>query len=174
MIGARPPNLPGSLAWLALSGYYISGYKTGVLPTVTADKLFAWARPHGAADIASDPWCGQPNNAAWVSLKDRILELHNVQLADISSMSSQTQDVLWTVLFSIAPGQLTLMQGSQTMTTSVTAGINKVQMPSGVTSTGMTAVLTRNGQQVWTWSAPITFTHSPYWYNFNAFVFSGP
>ncbi|KAG8854794.1 hypothetical protein FRB96_007323 [Tulasnella sp. 330] len=137
-------------AWLTLSGYYINGYKTGVLPTITADKIFAWARPHGAADSAQDPWCGQPTNAAW------------------------TQDVLWTILFSTAPGQLTLTQGSQTMTTSVTAGINKVQMPSGVTSIGITAVLTRNSQQVWTWSAPITFTHNPYWYNFNAFVFSGP
>lgn len=82
--------------------------------------------------------------------------------------------MLWVLLFSTAPGQLTVTQATNTIIANVTAGVNKVQLPSAVTSVGVTAVLTRSGAQVFSYSAPITFTHSPPTYNFNAFVFQGP
>lgn len=60
------------------------------------------------------------------------------------------------------------------MTTSVDAGVNKISFKCGGTFTGVTAVLARNGKQVFSFSAPITFTMAPQTYNFNAFVFDGP
>ncbi|KAG9041126.1 hypothetical protein FS837_012717 [Tulasnella sp. UAMH 9824] len=137
-------------AWSTMSAYYIQAYKTGVYPTIVQDKIYMWARPHGKSDSAPDPAAGRPNNADW------------------------TDDYLWIVLFSTGNGSLTVTQGSSQATWSVGPGVNKLKLASGVTSTGVTATLSRNSQQVFSYSAPITFTHSPATYNFNAFVFAGP
>lgn len=59
-------------AWTTLAGYYIKAYKSGIYPTIVADKIWMWARPHGAADWAPDPWCGEPSNTAWVRLDRRV------------------------------------------------------------------------------------------------------
>ena len=133
-----------------MTGYYATAYKTGVYPTIVSDTIYMWARPHGKNDYAPDPACGRPYNADW------------------------TSDTLWVVLFSTGPGTLTLTQGSSSSTNNVVAGVNKLQLPSGVTSSGVTAVLKRNSATVFTYTAPIMFTHNPPNYNFNAFVFNGP
>ncbi|KIO26834.1 glycoside hydrolase family 71 protein [Tulasnella calospora MUT 4182] len=138
-------------AWSTISGYYIQAYKTGVAPTIIQDKIYMWARPHGKSDNApNDNYIGRPNNADW------------------------TDDYLWIVLFSTGSGTLQVTQGSSQATWQVTAGVNKLKLASGVTSSGVTATLTRGSAQVFSYFAPITFTHSPSTYNFNAFVFSGP
>ncbi|KAG8908652.1 hypothetical protein FRB99_004940 [Tulasnella sp. 403] len=137
-------------AWLTLTGYYAKAWKSGQWPTITKDTIYMWARPHGAADTAPDPSCGRPNNADW------------------------TSDKFWVILFATAPGQLKLQQGTSSSITNVIAGVNKLSLPSAVTNTGVYATLARNGVLVFSYFAPITFTHSPPRYNFNAFVFSGP
>ncbi|KAG8960833.1 hypothetical protein FRC05_006554 [Tulasnella sp. 425] len=100
---------------------------------------YMWARPHGKSDTYSD-YIGRPNNADW------------------------TNDYLWIVLLSTGPGTLQVQQGTTTGSSTVTAGINKLQLASGETNSGVngvTAVLTRNSAQVFPYFAPITFTHSP-------------
>lgn len=140
----------GSLVWLTLTGYYVNAFKTGVYPNIVTDKIFLWARPHGKDDSAPDPWCGRPNNAEW------------------------TDDYVWALLFATAPGTLELSQGPSRGLFDVNAGVNKLKLPSGVTNAGVTAVLRRAGVPIFSYTAPITFTHNPPSYNFNAFVFVGP
>ncbi|KAG9003868.1 hypothetical protein FRB90_011102 [Tulasnella sp. 427] len=135
-------------AWLTMSGYYIQMYKTGVAPTITQDKIYMWARPHGKSDSAND-YIGRPNNADW------------------------TNDYVWIVLFATGPGTLTVTQGSSSGTFGVYAGVNKLQLASAVASS-VTATLTRTSAQVFSYTAPISFTHTPATYNFNAYVFNGP
>ncbi|KAJ3521152.1 hypothetical protein NM688_g9057 [Phlebia brevispora] len=42
-------------AWLNMTAYYVSAYKTGSYPTVTEDAIFIWARPHPKNANAPDP-----------------------------------------------------------------------------------------------------------------------
>ncbi|KAG8892607.1 hypothetical protein FRC01_014069 [Tulasnella sp. 417] len=132
-----------------MSGYYIQKYKTGVAPTIIQDKIYMWARPHGRSDDCNDS-PGKPDNAAF------------------------TDDYLWIVLFSTGQGTLTVTQGSSSKDFTVTAGVNLLKLDSGVTSSGVTATLSRGTTQVFSYFAPITFTHTPTNCNFNAFVFAGP
>ncbi|KAG8892604.1 hypothetical protein FRC01_014070 [Tulasnella sp. 417] len=132
-----------------MSGYYIQKYKTGVAPTIIQDKIYMWARPHGRSDTCGDT-LKTPDNADF------------------------TDDYLWIVLFSTGQGTLKVTQGSSSKEFTVTAGVNLLKLDSGETSSGVTATLTRGTTQVFSYFAPITFTHSPTLYNFNAFVFSGP
>ncbi|KAG8908649.1 hypothetical protein FRB99_004937 [Tulasnella sp. 403] len=135
-------------AWLEMTGYYAAAFKTGVKPTITADKIFIWGRPHGVDDGAPDG-LGKPDRSSW------------------------TTDKLWVVLFSTGPGSLTVTQGPSSTTTGVKSGVNKISLPLGVAE-GVTAVLTRDGQQVFSFSAPISFGNNPPSYNFNANVAAGP
>ncbi|KAG8862072.1 hypothetical protein FRB96_002102 [Tulasnella sp. 330] len=159
-IGPIGRDLPaGSSEWvtgfdhtgfLTMTGYWASYFKTGVAPVITQDKIFIWGRPHGVNDspTESDP-VGPPQNAEWVS------------------------DTLWIVLFATGPGSLEVTQGSSTLTHEVVQGVNKLSMPLGVASS-VTAVLTRNTHQVFDFTGPVSFTHSPTSYNFNTNMIAGP
>ena len=131
-----------------MTGYYTTAFKTGVWPSITADKIFIWGRPHGVNDNAPDG-LGRPDRYTWAT------------------------DKLQAVLFSTGAGSLTITQGSSSTTTQVKAGVNKISLDLG-TAQGVTAVLTRGGSQVFSFSAPISFGHSPSSYNFNANTASGP
>lgn len=133
-----------------MTGYWTSYFKTGVAPTITHDKIFVWGRPHGVNDNPTQgDSVGRPQNADWVT------------------------DKLWIVLFSTGSGSLTVTQGSSHQVHNVVHGVNKISQPLGV-SKSVTAVLTRKGHQVFHWTTPIAFTHSPAHYNFNTHAASGP
>ncbi|KAG8845972.1 hypothetical protein FRB96_002198 [Tulasnella sp. 330] len=137
-------------AFLAMTGYYASYFKTGNRPTVTADKIFMWSRTHSAGlSIGSDP-IGPVQNSGW------------------------TTDMLIVVLFATSPGTLTINQGGTSWSQAVVAGPNKLSH--GLVSTSsVTAVLTRNGGTVFTFTAPLTYGQStPSEYNFNVISAAGP
>lgn len=48
-------------AWLDLTSYFATAYKTGSYPTVSQDKVYLWARPHPKDANAPDP-VGKPAN----------------------------------------------------------------------------------------------------------------
>ncbi|KAG8912905.1 hypothetical protein FRC00_003521, partial [Tulasnella sp. 408] len=157
-IGPIGKDQPGSEAWvngfdhrafLEMTGYYASAFKSGSWPSITSDKIFIYGRPHGVNDQASSDPLPRPDRSDWVT------------------------DKLWIVLFSTGSGSLTVTQGSSSSTTQVKAGVNKISMPLGVASS-VTAVLTRYGEQVFEFTAPISFGHSPKTFNFNMNAAAGP
>jgi len=136
-------------AWLEMTGYYASYYKTGNLPSITADKIFMWGRTHSSSAVASNDPLPAPTNANWV------------------------EDYLFIVLFATDDGQLTVTQGSTTWSQSITAGSNKLNHTLAYTN-NVQAVLTRNGDTVFDFSAPLYYESDPTLYNFNAIVAAGP
>ena len=134
-------------AWLDMTAYFAAAYKSGSYPPVSMDTLYMWARPHPAnANAAADP-VGKPDN---------------FQL---------DQDVLWAVVLATAPVSVTLYTSdSAQQTFSVTAGVNKLQMP--LTPGGyMRGVLSRNGETVIDFRPQgYNFTATPETYNYNAFA----
>lgn len=54
------------IAWLEMTEYYITAFKTGTYPDVLKDKIYMWARPHSASANAINPAAPRPKNADWV------------------------------------------------------------------------------------------------------------
>lgn len=55
-------------AYLPLTKYYATAWKTGVYPTITKNQIFLTARPHSKSATCTSDSVAQPSNAAWVSL----------------------------------------------------------------------------------------------------------
>ena len=51
----------GNLAWLSLTKYYATAFKTGQYPTIEKDQIVMWSRPHSTSASAPDP-VPQPSN----------------------------------------------------------------------------------------------------------------
>ncbi|EIN03508.1 glycoside hydrolase [Punctularia strigosozonata HHB-11173 SS5] len=132
--------------FLNMVPYYSQAFKTGNYPTVSADHLFIWSRPHPAGASACCDGIGKPANADWLS------------------------DYLWAVAFAASDGSVTLTSGSNTQTFSVTAGVNKLQLASS--PGGIQGTLTRDGKAVVDVDpgSAFTYTSDPQQYNYNAFV----
>ncbi|KAG8919441.1 hypothetical protein FRC00_011331, partial [Tulasnella sp. 408] len=82
-------------------------------------------------------------------------------------------DNLWIVLFSTGSGTLQVTMGSSSPTFSVNAGVNKFTLALTQASS-VTAVLTRNGSQVFRVQGAVTYTNSPSKYNWNFAAAAGP
>ncbi|KAI0086496.1 glycoside hydrolase [Irpex rosettiformis] len=133
-------------AWLDMTSYYATAYKTGKYPAIQTDKIYMWARPHTSDANAPDP-VGKPDN---------------FQLS---------QDILWAVVFATAPGTVTLhTSDSASQTFQVQPGVNKLSTqltPGGY----MRGVLERDGQTVIDLKPEgYSFTANPQAYNYNAFT----
>ncbi|KAJ7069703.1 glycoside hydrolase [Mycena amicta] len=155
--GALPP---GSEVWtngfphqafLDLTKYFATQFKTGQAPTLDKDQIFMWSRPHPTNAQASADSVGAPTN---------------FQLA---------QDAVWAVVLATADGSVTLSTSPEnTQTFPVTAGVNKLSVPI-VPGGTLNAQLTRGGQTVVNLATPptdFTFNGSPTTFNFNIFVAS--
>ncbi|PSR74813.1 hypothetical protein PHLCEN_2v9527 [Hermanssonia centrifuga] len=137
-------------AWLDMTSYYATAYKTGSYPQITEDKLYMWARPHTKDANAPDP-VGKPDN----------YELD--------------QDVLWAVVFATANSTVTLYTSDSTSQTfNVNAGVNKISTdltPGGY----MRGTIVRNGQTIVDFRPDgYNFTANPQAYNYNAFAAVSP
>ncbi|KAG9013645.1 hypothetical protein FRB90_005817 [Tulasnella sp. 427] len=157
-IGPIGKDMPSGTTWvtgfdhtpfLQMTGYYASAFKTGQWPTITSDKVFFWSRSHSKNAGASNDGLGKPTNWDW------------------------TDDTLWIVLFSTGSGSLKVTMGSSSNTFSVSSGVNKFTLPASQTSS-VTAVLTRNGAQVFSVQGAVTYTNSPTKYNWNYAAAAGP
>jgi glucan endo-1,3-alpha-glucosidase len=54
-------GLTGKLAWLGLTQYYATAFKTGRYPAIEKDQIVVWSRPHSTSAKAPDP-VPQPTN----------------------------------------------------------------------------------------------------------------
>ncbi|KAJ6559169.1 glycoside hydrolase [Mycena vulgaris] len=137
-------------AWLDLTRFYATQFKTGQAPVIEKDQIFMWSRPHPKNAQAPDA-TGPPTT----------FEL--------------TQDTVWALVLATAPGTVTLSTSpTASQTFDVTPGVNKLAIPIAPGGT-MHGVLERDGQTV-VELAPaateFTFNGSPATFNFNAFVAS--
>ncbi|PPQ65381.1 hypothetical protein CVT26_000006 [Gymnopilus dilepis] len=135
-------------AWLDLTRYYATAYKTGQFPAIEKDQIFMWSRPHSTSAQAPDP-VPQPTNF-------QILE-----------------DAVWAVVMATEPSTVVLsVSPTSSMTFQVPAGVSKLAIPITPGDT-MKGVIQRNGQTIVELNpTEFTFQGSPSTYNFNAFVAS--
>ncbi|KAK0201898.1 glycoside hydrolase family 71 protein [Desarmillaria ectypa] len=151
--GAQPnseawTNGMNHTAWLGLTAYYASAFKTGTYPIIEKDQIYMWSRPHPAAAEAPDS-VAQPTN---------------YQLF---------QDYVWAVVLTTAPSSVTLSTSdSSSQTFDVPAGLSKLSVPISPGDT-MKGTIARDGQTVVELNADsFIFEGSPQTYNYNAFVAS--
>lgn len=156
-VGPVGAEQPGSQAWvtgydhtpwLKMTSMYARAFKSGTAPPIEEDRLFVFSRSHPASADAPDG-LGRPNHWDW------------------------EEDVLQAVVFSTAPGTVTLTSGGNSKAFEIQAGISKVRVEN---APGMIrATLSRDGKTVVD-VAPAAeefqFTTSPEHYNFNAYIAS--
>ncbi|KAK0187984.1 glycoside hydrolase family 71 protein, partial [Armillaria mellea] len=135
-------------AWLGLTAYYASAFKTGTYPTIEKDQIYMWSRPH-------------PANA---EAPDSVAQPTNYQLF---------QDYVWAVVLTTAPSSVTLSTSdSSSQTFDVPAGLSKLSVSISPGDT-MKGTIVRDGQTVVELNPDsFTFQGSPQTYNYNAFVAS--
>ncbi|KAJ3920741.1 glycosyl hydrolase family 71-domain-containing protein [Lentinula edodes] len=149
--GAQPAgtywaqNYPHT-AWISLSKYYITAYKTGAYPTITQDVVYWWSRPHPALATATGDSLGRPNGYNWAD------------------------DYLWAAAFCSSTCTVTLTLGSSTQTFSnLASGVNKLKLPLAVGTVGIKMV---KGSTTVINASPTGFSvvATPSQYNYNVFV----
>ncbi|WVO19777.1 uncharacterized protein IAS62_001067 [Cryptococcus decagattii] len=133
-------------ALYSLTYYYATAFKTGAYPTITADEIIMWARPHPHDATASSDSIGRPTG--W----------------------SYTDDYLYAVAMTIDAATVTLTSGSITETFSVSAGLTKLKI--AMSAGSISGSISRSGNTVASYDADSAFTYttSPTTYNFNYFV----
>ncbi len=92
--------------FLELSKQYISWYKTGQQPTITNDSLFYYYRIHSTNLVASDT---NDPPVTWF-------------LGDVA-------DDIYNTVFLTAPAQLVIVSGTNTVTNSLSAGMQHLRTP---------------------------------------------
>jgi glucan endo-1,3-alpha-glucosidase len=120
---SSPPKRYTHAGYLELSKQYISWYKTGVAPAINQDSLFYFYRTHSTNAVASD-------------IKD----------IQVTNLLGDVQDVIYNTLFLTAPAQLNVMSGTNSVTYSLSAGLQQVRTPFAPGT--QTFTVTRNGFQV--------------------------
>lgn len=61
-------------AWLGLTKYYATAFKTGQYPAVEQDQIYMWSRPHSTNAQAPDP-VPQPSNFQLVRFTPTMLSV---------------------------------------------------------------------------------------------------
>ena len=117
------PHRYSHAGFLELSKRYISWYKTGVPPATNSDALFYFYRSHPMNLVASD------TNDIWVANR----------IGDIA-------DVIYNTVFLAAPAQLNVTSGTNSVTYSLSAGLQQVRTPFAPGAQAFT--LTRHGTLV--------------------------
>ncbi|KAJ3994580.1 glycosyl hydrolase family 71-domain-containing protein [Lentinula boryana] len=149
--GAQPAgtywaqNYPHT-AWISLSQYYITAYKTGAYPTITQDVVYWWSRPHPALATATGDSLGRPTGYNW------------------------SDDYLWAAAFCTSTCTVTLTLGGSTQTFSnLPYGVNKLKLPLAVGTVGIKMV---KGSTTVINASPTGFSvvATPSQYNYNVFV----
>jgi len=131
-------------AWLHMTKYFATAYKTGSYPAITNDIVYVWARPHPKDANAPDS-VGKPKN----------YELF--------------EDAMFAVV--LATQSATLQLNSHSF--NVPPGFSQYSIPMAG-GDAMKATLIRNGAAVVkVYSGNYTFNPNPPSYNYNAFVTFG-
>ncbi|KLO14581.1 glycoside hydrolase [Schizopora paradoxa] len=131
-------------AWLHMTKYFTTAYKTGAYPALTSDVVYVWARPHPKDATAPDS-IGKPTNYEML------------------------EDAMFAVVLATSGATLQLNLHSFT----VPAGFSHYSIPLSA-GDKMQASLFRNGAPVvQVDSGNYTFNPNPPSYNYNAFVTFG-
>ena len=154
-IGPIKGAQPNSQAWvdgfdhsafLDLTKYFSTAYKTGSYPTIEEDKLYLFARPHAKDATATADSVAKPTNA------------------------DMAEDALFGIVLASEAGDVTVTAGNNVWTAQVQPGLSQVSVPLSA-GDGMGMTLSRNGQTVVQLNpGEFTFEASPSTYNFNAFA----
>lgn len=133
-------------AWLQMTKYYATAFKTGAYPAITEDSIIVWSRPHPHDASATSDSMSKPDR--W----------------------QETDDNVYAIVFATASGSFQLTSGSNSETFAVTAGLNKIKVSNAAGS--ISAQLTRGGSTVASYNAGSDFNYasSPSTYNYNYFV----
>ncbi|KAF7368886.1 Glycoside hydrolase family 71 protein [Mycena venus] len=137
--------------WLNLWAYYIEWYQTGVVPSISRDQVYLWARLYPAtADIPGDT-VGPPDHREWM------------------------EDYLWTIVLLARPADVLLQCGSsREQTHNLPRGLSKLKLPLK-TDCSVSAEILRGGEpDVMFEPQDFNFSTKPPMANFNAFVASYP
>jgi len=135
-------------AFLDMTKYYATAFKTGQFPTIEKDQIIMWSRPHAAAATAPDP-VGPPANFQLFT------------------------DNVWAVAMTTAPSTVILTTSPTTSGTfQVPAGLTTLQLP--ITPGGtMKGTIERNGEIIVQVNpSNFTFQGNPSAYNFNILAVS--
>lgn len=133
-------------AWLDMTSYYATAFKTGSFPDITEDKLYLWARPHPRDATASNDPVGKPQS---------------FQLME---------DVVFAVVMATSPSMVTLSTGpSSSQTFNVSSGVTKLSIPISAGGT-MYGKIQRDGNTIVELDPQFTFDGNPTTYNYNAMV----
>ncbi|KAF9218465.1 glycoside hydrolase family 71 protein [Gyrodon lividus] len=136
-------------SWLDLMSYFIQGFKTGVYPPISEDRLFMWAKLYPTSAAIADP-VGKPDNADYL------------------------QDYLWGTAFLKAPAEVTLLCGGDSVTVSLPSGVSGLALPL-THHCSVEGIIKRGGvEAMHVRPAGFTFGMTPQVYNFNAFVATSP
>ncbi|KZT55640.1 glycoside hydrolase family 71 protein [Calocera cornea HHB12733] len=145
-------------AWLDMTGYYATAFKTGMYPSIPKDKIYIYARPHPKAAQACCDSVGQPAN--WQNTDDNFYVLVMATAAG-------------TIILGTPPtpsSNTPTAAAASPSTAAVTAGVNKYKLAL-TPSNGMRATLMRGTTQVLDlWPQDYVFNPTPSVYNFNAYV----
>ena len=115
-------------AYLAVTKYYSTAWKTGSYPAVTQNQIFLTARPHSKEAVCTGDSVGQPSKAAWVSKHSTSL-FEGITVGTDLLQFLQTDDNLYSLIFATGSGSLHLSIGSSSSSFSISPGVNKVKLP---------------------------------------------
>jgi glucan endo-1,3-alpha-glucosidase len=133
-------------AWLDMTTYYATAFKTGSFPEITEDKIYLWSRPHPRDATASSDPVGKPQSF-------QLLE-----------------DVVFAVVMATSPSKVTLSTGpSSSQTFDVPSGVTKLTIPISGGGT-MYGKIERGGNIIVELDPDFTFNPNPTTYNYNAMV----
>ncbi|KIK68677.1 glycoside hydrolase family 71 protein [Collybiopsis luxurians FD-317 M1] len=133
-------------AWLDLSKYYISAFKTGSYPQINVDVVYWWCRPHATAAVATADRYQKPTGWDW------------------------SEDYLWAAVFCSSTCTVTLTLGSSTQTfIDLPYGVSKLKLPM---APGQVKIRMIKGSQTVIDASPTAFSvvATPSLYNYNVFV----
>ncbi|QRV75654.1 alpha-1,3-glucanase [Ceratobasidium sp. AG-Ba] len=134
-------------AWADYTAYYATWWKNGAAPSITADKVYMWARPQPkSAAICSNDGIGAVNNANWAD------------------------DLLFVSVFLTSTAQVNCHSGTNTSgAKTLNAGVNELTVP--LAAGGVGCIVTRNGATVINYApTEFTYTTSPSVCNMNAWT----
>ena len=131
-------------AWLDMTTYYATAFKTGSYPEINQDKIYLWSRPHPRDATASSDSVGKPQSY-------QLLE-----------------DAVYAVVMATSPSTVTLSTGpSSSQTFNVPIGLSKLSIPISAGGT-MYGKIERNGNTIVELDPDFTFDPNPTTYNYNA------
>lgn len=134
------PSEAHGYAFLDVSGYYSTWFKSGSAPAITGDALYL---THRKQVYDATP----------------VLNQKLQKLVDGVAPGTAAVDTAEVQTFLVAPGTVTVTDGSKVSTFSAPAGVSSFRVPLGVGT--VSATLTRGGVVAATVTSPVTVTARP-------------